>query len=77
MTTSQRGYGHAHQQRRRILIPLAWFTDCPACGETMLPEQALDLDHSVPLIENSASLGDRVLHARCNRGAGASMLCKP
>lgn len=34
----------------------------------MLVTQQLDLDHSLPLRVNAASLGDRIVHARCNPG---------
>lgn len=73
LTTTQRGYDHKHQERRRLLITLAWHTDCPMCDQIMLPDQALDLDHSVPLSLNSHSTGDRIVHAHCNRSAGARL----
>jgi hypothetical protein len=33
----------------------------------MLARQALDLDHSVRLVDNPFAMGDRIVHARCNR----------
>jgi hypothetical protein len=53
---------------RRKLLPLAIGTDCPVCGEVMLADEALDLDHSVPLAVNPDQIaGDRIIHAICNR----------
>lgn len=63
------GYGAAHQAQRRLLLPLAMFTDCPLCGDPMLPEQALDLDHSTPLNVAVSGSGDRITHASCNRSS--------
>jgi 5-methylcytosine-specific restriction endonuclease McrA len=68
MTTSQRGYGTSHQQRRRILLPRAIGTLCSLCDQPMLVTQPLDLDHTNPLIHNPRSIGDRIVHAHCNRG---------
>jgi len=36
--------------------------------ETMRADQALDLDHSTRLVDNPFSIGDRITHAKCNRG---------
>ena len=71
MTTSQRGYGAAHQQRRRVLLAAAIGTRCPLCLEPMRHDQRLDLDHSVPLIHDARSIGDRIVHSSCNRGRAA------
>ena len=73
MTTSQRGYGAAHRRRRKQLLVFAIGMPCPVCGETMRADQRLDLDHTTPLIDNPFSIGDRIVHATCNRGqAGVS-----
>ena len=66
--TPDRGYGHAHRKRRAALLPGAIGQPCPLCGRTMEPGQALDLDHTVPLVDDPLSIGDRIVHARCNRG---------
>ena len=71
MTTSQRGYGREHQERRRMLIANAVGLPCALCGSLMLHGEALDLDHSVPLSVDPSSKGDRVVHASCNRSRGA------
>lgn len=65
-TTSQRGYDGAHKRRRAQLLPLAIGDTCPLCGETMLADQELDLDHTIPLIADPTSIGDRIVHASCN-----------
>jgi len=70
-TTTQRGYGHEHQRTRSLLLPFAIGQPCPRCGETMLEHEPLDLDHSTPLAEDRGSVGDRIVHASCNRSAGA------
>ena len=67
MTTTQRGYGSTHQQRRRMLIRNAYHHHCPICGDVMLPGQALDLDHTTRLVDDATSQGDRITHAACNR----------
>jgi hypothetical protein len=70
MTTTQRGYGWTHQQRRDALIPYAIGTRCPLCNTTMTLTDKLALDHSTPLIYNPTSVGDRIVHAHCNEGRG-------
>lgn len=64
-TTTQRGYGTAHQQQRARLLRTAIGTRCPICTQPMLAGQPLDLDHST---NDKALLGDRIVHAGCNRG---------
>jgi hypothetical protein len=34
----------------------------------MRHDQRLDLDHTIRLIDNPSSIGDRIVHAVCNRG---------
>jgi hypothetical protein len=65
-SSTERGYGAAHQKRRKQLLPLAYGTPCPICGLLMLLGQALDLDHSTP-ISKGGTEGDRITHAFCNR----------
>jgi hypothetical protein len=68
LATTQRGYGTAHQRMRAMLLPFAIGRPCPLCGQTMRADEKLDLDHSTPLILDSSSHGDRITHAKCNRG---------
>jgi hypothetical protein len=66
-STSGRGYGYQHQRLREALLPTAYGTPCPRCGETMLPGQPLDLDH------DDDRTGYRgMAHASCNRRAGSA-----
>jgi hypothetical protein len=67
-STTARGYGWKHQRRRAALLPLAYGTACPLCGEVMLAHQALDLHHPIRLVDDSASVGTQIVHASCNRG---------
>lgn len=71
-TRQQRGYDAEHEATRRALLPDAYGTPCPLCGEHMYPHQALHLDHTTPLAVDSTSKGDRIVHQVCNlkRGAG-------
>ena len=67
-TTTARGYGRRlHRRIRAALLPAAIGTPCPICGVTMRADQPLELDHSEPLSMNPYSLGDRIVHRRCNR----------
>lgn len=70
--TTQRGYGYAHQQLRKRLLPLAYGTLCPRCHQPMLKGQALDLDHEVPLALGGGGRS-RMAHRYCNRAAGARL----
>jgi hypothetical protein len=71
--TARRGYGTAHQKRKRELLPKAINTPCPRCGELMLRGQDLDLGHSEDLVTNPNAVGDRIEHAVCNRSAGGGL----
>lgn len=62
-----------HRATRARLLPLAYNTPCPLCGELMLEGQTLDLDHTIPLATNPRSHGDRITHAHCNRSAGGRL----
>lgn len=67
-SSTERGYDHAHEQTRALLLPHAIGTPCPRCSEIMHVDEPLDLGHSEGLRENKYSRGDRIEHARCNRG---------
>lgn len=73
VTTTQRGLGADHQRRRAQLLPAAIGTACPLCEKTMTADQALDLDHSTARAIDATSVGDRIVHASCNRSAGARL----
>jgi hypothetical protein len=47
-STTARGYGIAHQRRRKMLAPLvaAGLATCARCGNQILPGQQFDLDHT-------------------------------
>lgn len=74
-TTTQRGYGHRHQQvRKRLLIKLVDGSPCQWCGKPMFrkPEMnfdgaPLEADHTKDLKHHDPSDADRLLHRRCNR----------
>ncbi|WP_156759547.1 hypothetical protein [Microbacterium karelineae] len=66
-------YGVEHQKRRAELLPTAYGTPCPRCGEVMLESDELDLGHSVDLALDAHAIGDRIEHASCNRSAGAKL----
>lgn len=72
-STTERGLGWAHQRERKRLLPLAHYTDCPLCGQTMWPDDQLDLDHVVPRcfggVTGEPGSG-RIVHAYCNRAEG-------
>ena len=68
-TTTQRGYGHAHQQARaqaahRVNTLTA---TCHRCNLIILPTEAWDLGHSD---DRTTWIGPE--HARCNRSAGGT-----
>lgn len=69
-TRHERGYDAEHEAIRAALLPAAYGTRCPLCGEYMYPHQPLHLDHSVPLSVDSTSKGDRITHATCNLKRG-------
>ena len=64
--TTQRGYGYQHQRRRAEMLPVAYGKPCAVCGQPMTADQKLDLDHSISVM--LGGIGDRIVHARCNRG---------
>lgn len=71
-TTTARGLGYAHQQERKRLLPLAYGKPCPICGQTMLRDQYLDLDHAVPRVFGGQG-PRRITHRSCNRSAGTRL----
>lgn len=58
-------YGYHHRRLRKALLPGAYGQPCIHCGKTMLPGQALDLDHTA---DRTAYRG--IVHASCNRREG-------
>ena len=71
--STQRGYGTQHRRTRELLLAmLADDTPCGICGKPMnRHDDDLGLDHTTPLAQDPTSKGDRIVHARCNRGRGA------
>ena len=65
-STSARGYGWAHQQRRARLAPLvnAGMYACARCGERILPGALWDLGH---VDESGKTRYSGPEHRRCNR----------
>lgn len=66
-TTTSRGLGWKHQQRREYLLRAHRDgTPCWWCGEPMYRSQALDADHGEARV-NGGTVATRLLHASCNR----------
>jgi 5-methylcytosine-specific restriction endonuclease McrA len=67
-TTTERGYGAAHQRRARAVIAAhPW---CEECGST----HDLTADHIIPLARRGNPLGElRVLCRPCNSRRGAEL----
>lgn len=70
---SNRTYSVKQRKVRALLLPYAYGTYCPLCGQVMVQGQALDLDHSTPVVLGGDGAGDRIAHASCNRSAGATL----
>lgn len=66
-------YGSEHQKRREELLPSAYNTPCPRCGDLMLRGQDLHLGHTEDLAVNPNAKGDRIEHADCNTKAGGKL----
>ena len=65
-STTERGYGAAHQAKRRALAPsvASGSMKCVRCGEFIEPDEPWDLDH-----DNSRLFYLGPAHASCNRAA--------
>jgi hypothetical protein len=65
-------YGPAHVKRRaQLLAAFVPGTVCDLCNTPMgLDGEKLDLDHTVP--HSRGGVGDRLVHAKCNRARGAA-----
>ncbi len=68
-----RVYDHYHRKMRTALLPDAYGTACPLCGEVMLESQPLDLDHTIPVVHGGGRGPVRITHATCNRSQGARL----
>ena len=66
-------YGHAHQQRRLVLLDRDLGKPCPRCGLPMLRGQEVDAGHSVDLAFDPEAVADRLEHASCGRRAGQAL----
>ncbi len=65
---------YPHKAMRKRLLAAAYGQPCPLCGWPMLRSQRLDLDHIVPrALGGTLADGARIVHARCNRSAGARL----
>jgi hypothetical protein len=65
MSRPRRDYGTRHKRVRAALMPFAYGHPCQHCGQPMLPEQELHLDHTPD------GLGYRgMVHAFCNMSEG-------
>lgn len=65
-TSTERGYGSAHQRRRAELLRRFVNTPCPTCGKIMHRWQKLEAGHSTPLWVDPASVADVLQHQACN-----------
>jgi hypothetical protein len=65
LSTSQRGYGAAHEAIRRQLEPLvaAGMLECARCGKSIKGDEPWDLGHDD--VDRSSYTGPE--HRRCNR----------
>lgn len=79
-TTTEEGYGWAHQQARARLVPLALGEACPMqgprCTGVMVDARLMDLHHSDPTARLRGEPGDVVVCAPCNRSYGDGTYAK-
>jgi hypothetical protein len=68
-TRQQRGYDAKHDALRKRLLPRAYGKPCPLCGKVMdrRDPNGFDLDHTIPLWQDRNSVGDRIVHRKCNQ----------
>jgi hypothetical protein len=75
-STTAKGLGWAHQQRRARLLPAAIGQPCPIrgprCDGIMLDPRRMDLDHSLARALGG-TVGDRIVCSSCNRWLGAKL----
>src|SRR4051812_30310337 len=67
-------YGPAHQRRRAYLLQLLPYP-CSVCGQTMWPHEAraLDLAHTIAVINGGQAGEGELAHRRCNRSRGGHL----
>jgi hypothetical protein len=65
-TTTQRGYGHAHQRLRKKAAGrvAAGLENCWRCGKPIHPDEDWDLGHD----DHDRSITRGPEHLKCNRG---------
>lgn len=73
MTKHNEVYGWPHRRLRARMLPSAYGRPCHICGRVMLKGHALDLDHVVPVALGVEDSNRRIVHAHCNRRAGAKL----
>lgn len=67
-------YDYAHKQARiNAIRNLVDGTRCPRCRRGMFRRQKLDLDHVIPVVMGGSGGPTRLMHAYCNRSAGAAL----
>lgn len=70
---AREGMPWEHRVERRRLLPAAFGQPCPMCNRVMHRVQRLDLDHLIPRALGGANGPRRIVHASCNRRAGAEL----
>lgn len=68
-TTTQRGYGQAHQAERKRWAPIvqAGNAVCARCQKPLAPDEPYDLGHT-----DDRTTWQGPEHRRCNRAAGGT-----
>jgi hypothetical protein len=74
LSTTARGYGHTHQQRRQQLAPLVATgrINCRRCGQPIAPGEPFDMGHD----DYDRRLPTYPEHRRCNRATSRRALRK-